>query len=114
MAALFCMPPTGLSDAFLAETTRVPAGSPRVQMIMAGQAVSTCLESGDPHDDGHLLRTPGMQAEGIVALVVLPIRVNGRSRACLNLASKHVRRLHRAPSTYCSRWPFSLAWHWSA
>ncbi len=83
----------GLSDAFLAETTRVPAGSPRVQMIMAGQAVSTCLESGDPHDDGHLLRTPGMQAEGIVALVVLPIRVNGRSRACLNLASKHVRRL---------------------
>ena len=83
----------GLSGAFLAEATRVPSGSPRAQLIEAGQAITTCLESGDPDDDGQLLRTPGMQAEGIVALVVLPIRVNGRTRACLNLASKHVRRL---------------------
>ncbi|MBK6650356.1 MAG: PAS domain-containing protein [Betaproteobacteria bacterium] len=83
----------GLSNTFLAEATRLPAGSPRAQLIEAGQAVTTCLESGDPCDDGHLLRAPGMQAEGIVALVVLPIRVNGRSRACLNLASTHVRRL---------------------
>ncbi len=83
----------GLSDTFLAEAKLLPAGSPRAQLIEAGQAVTTCLESGDPHDDSHLLRAPGTQAEGIVALVVLPIRVNGRSRACLNLASTHVRRL---------------------
>ena len=83
----------GLSNTFLAEAMRLPVGSPRAQLIEAGQAVTTSLESGDPCDDGHLLRTPGVQAEGIVALVVLPIRVNGRSRACLNLASKHVRRL---------------------
>ncbi len=83
----------GLSDAFLASATRLPAGSPRAQLIEAGQAVTTCIEPADPTDDAHLLHSPLMQAEGIVSLVVLPITVNGRSRACLNLASKHVRRL---------------------
>ncbi|MBY0466336.1 MAG: PAS domain S-box protein, partial [Burkholderiales bacterium] len=83
----------GMSEAFLAETTRVSGGSVRAQLIEDGNAVVTCVEPADPTDNGHLLRTPAMVAEGIVALVVLPIRVNGRSRACLNLASKHVRRL---------------------
>jgi diguanylate cyclase (GGDEF)-like protein/PAS domain S-box-containing protein len=84
---------TGLSDAFLAEATVVPAGSPRAEIVEDGTTVVTCAEPADPADNGQLLRTPTMVAEGIVALVVLPIRVNGRSRACLNLASKHVRRL---------------------
>jgi len=83
----------GLSDTFLASATQVPTGSPRARLIDAGQTVATCIEPLDPADDGHLLHTPLMQAEGIVSLVVLPITVNGRSRACLNLASKHVRRL---------------------
>jgi PAS domain S-box-containing protein len=84
---------TGLSDAFLAEATVVPAGSPRAEIVEDGTTVVTCAEPADPADNSQLLRTPAMVAEGIVALVVLPIRVNGRSRACLNLASKHVRRL---------------------
>lgn len=83
----------GLGESFLREAARVQAGSPRAELVEDGHAVATCLEPADPADDGHLLRTHTMQAEGIQALVVLPIRVNGRSRACLNLASKHVRRL---------------------
>jgi hypothetical protein len=71
----------------------VPAGSPRAEIVEDGTTLSPVPNPQTLHDNGQLLRTPAMVAEGIVALVVLPIRVNGRSRACLNLASKHVRRL---------------------
>lgn len=83
----------GLSSTFLAGAGRVPAGSPRAQVIEAGRPVITCVEPFDANDDAHLLHSPALEAEGIVSLVVLPIQVNGRSRACLNLASTHVRRL---------------------
>ena len=84
---------SGLSDTFLDAVRQIPAGSPKAQMVEDGRAITTCLEPADPTDNVHLLRDAAMVAEGITALVVLPIRVNGRSRACLNLASKHVRRV---------------------
>ncbi|MBP9905281.1 MAG: PAS domain S-box protein [Rhodoferax sp.] len=89
----------GLSQAFLINTGNIEPDDPRAGMIQAGAMVCSCIEPQDVCTDPGLVRLPQIQAEGIVALVVLPIRVAGRGHACLNLASKHVRQLPPASIT---------------
>jgi PAS domain S-box-containing protein len=89
----------GLSQAFLVSAGNIEPGDPRAGMIHAGAMVCSCVEPQDVCTDPGLVRLPQIQAEGIVSLVVLPIRVAGRGHACLNLASKHVRQLPPASIT---------------
>jgi diguanylate cyclase (GGDEF)-like protein/PAS domain S-box-containing protein len=83
----------GLSDGFVAQVQRITAGSPRAQVIGAGDMVCEFADTEASHAPTDLLQAPALQAESIVALVVLPIRVNGQVLACMNLASTHTRWL---------------------
>ncbi|OQW89215.1 MAG: hypothetical protein BWK72_04500 [Rhodoferax ferrireducens] len=83
----------GLSETFLADSGKIEPGDPRVAVIAAGAMVCSCFEPQDVCTDPGLVHQPAIQAEGITALVILPITVAGRGHACLNLASKHVLRL---------------------
>lgn len=83
----------GLSDAFLNAAGSIEPSDPRVGIIRSGAMVCSCADPQDGCTDSGLVHQASLQAEGIVALVVLPITVAGRGSACLNLASRHVRRL---------------------
>ncbi len=80
----------GLSDAFLRAVGRLPPDSPQAALIRAGTLQCSC---GDEHvhcTNRDLVRQPALVAEGIRALVVLPILVDGEPMACLNLASRQL------------------------
>jgi len=83
----------GLSDAFVAQVARTEAGSARALIIEGGEMVCSCVDGTAPLDGAQLVSGASLQTEGIVCLVVLPIRANGQCVACLNLASKHTRRM---------------------
>ena len=83
----------GLSDTFLKAASSIEPTDPRAGIINAGALVCSCVDPEDCCTDTGLIHHPLLQAEGILALVVLPITVAGRGHACLNLASRHVRRL---------------------
>lgn len=83
----------GLSDTFLKAASSIEPTDPRAGIINAGALVCSCVDPEDCCTDTGLIHHPLLQAEGILALVVLPITVAGRGHACLNLASRHMRRL---------------------
>jgi len=83
----------GLSDTFLDRTGNIAPQDPRAAIIHAGTMVCSCVDPQDACTDPGVVHHAYIQDEGIVALVVLPITVGGRGHACLNLASKHVKRL---------------------
>ncbi|MBB1072804.1 EAL domain-containing protein [Rhodoferax sp. 4810] len=83
----------GLSDAFLVDAGNIEPGDLRAVIISAGAMVCSCVKPHDACTDPGLIHHLSIQAEGITSLVILPINVAGRGRACLNLASKHVSRL---------------------
>jgi diguanylate cyclase (GGDEF)-like protein/PAS domain S-box-containing protein len=83
----------GLSHTFLEQTGNIEPNDPRAGIIHAGNMVCSCAVPQDPCTDPGLIQHPHLLAEGIVAVVVLPITVAGRGHACLNLASKQVRQL---------------------
>jgi diguanylate cyclase (GGDEF)-like protein/PAS domain S-box-containing protein len=83
----------GLSETFLEQAGNIEPGGPRAEIIHSGSMICSCAEPQDPCTDPGLVHHAALQAEGIESLVVLPITVVGRGHACLNLASKHVRRL---------------------
>ncbi len=101
----------GLSPVFLTRVGQLVPGHRPAQLADAGQLVCSFADGPlanppDPHGTPHplehgadwafepaLLQRPAVLAEGIQALVVLPIRVGGAVRACLNLASTQARRL---------------------
>ncbi len=83
----------GISSEFLDDTSEIEPGNFRAQLLDAGCRVCSCVEVGPTCTHPQLVQSPSLQAEGISALLVLPIRVNGQVQAALNLASKHVRTL---------------------
>jgi PAS domain S-box-containing protein len=84
----------GLSPDFVAAVRHLRAGSSRTQVIEAGEMVCSGVEGLAPRR-GELLDRPEIEREGIRALVVLPIVAEGRSVACLNLASLSLTTLPR-------------------
>ncbi|MEW5788921.1 MAG: PAS domain S-box protein [Pseudomonadota bacterium] len=79
----------GLSPAFIAQAQHLAPDSPQARVIRAGRLQCACT-SCQPHcTDPSLIDRPLLRDEGIHALVVLPILVEGEPLACLNLASKH-------------------------
>ncbi|MBK9442400.1 MAG: PAS domain S-box protein [Comamonadaceae bacterium] len=93
----------GLSDGFLEQAANIEPDDPRAGIIKAGTMVCSCVDPQEACTDAELVHHPSIAAEGIVALMVLPITVAGRGRACLNLASKHVRRLPVSAITLLQR-----------
>ena len=78
----------GLSADFHRAVAWLAADSPQAGLIRRGQRQCSCAQATAHCTDPDLLRAPSVRAEGIRALVVLPILVNGEAEACLNLASK--------------------------
>jgi PAS domain S-box-containing protein len=86
----------GLSAGFVTEVAEVDPGSPRALLLGAGKHVCSCVDGGPACTDLDLVQQPLLQAEGITSMIVLPIAVNGRIEASLNLASKHQRSMPAA------------------
>ncbi|MGB1109585.1 MAG: PAS domain S-box protein [Gammaproteobacteria bacterium] len=78
----------GLSEPFVGEVGLVPADSPRAEIIRAGRIRCSCASTGEELDDIRIPLTDAVRAEGLLAVVVLPILVQGEPLACLNLASR--------------------------
>ena len=79
----------GLSADFVAASGHHAAESLQAQVVERGELQFACRRRGPACTDPELLELPAVAAEGIQSLVVLPILRDGRSIACLNLASKH-------------------------
>jgi len=82
----------GLSPEFVDRTAWLAPGSGLALRIEAGQRVCSCLDHDPGCRDMGLMDDPRLQEEGLQSVIVLPITVGGEIRACLNLASKQVRR----------------------
>jgi PAS domain S-box-containing protein len=79
----------GLSADFVAASGHHAAESLQAQVVERGELQFACRRRCPACTDPELLELPAVAAEGIQSLVVLPILRDGRSIACLNLASKH-------------------------
>jgi PAS domain S-box-containing protein len=78
----------GFSDQFITAIGDLPVGSPQAEIIRSGQLVCSCSKVDSHCNRPELVQAPSLVAEGIRALVVLPIMVDGEALACLNLASR--------------------------
>jgi PAS domain S-box-containing protein len=83
----------GFSPQFLAAVAYFDADSSPAAMVRAGREVCSCIDAGETCNDAALIRTPYLAAEGLTAVVALPVEVGGRYVASLNLASRHARRI---------------------
>ena len=82
----------GLGLEFVVAVQSVPADSAKARLIEAGTMMCSAVEgTAERHDV--LLQAPEFEREGIRALMMLPIAAEGRSVACLNLASRNLRTL---------------------
>ena len=82
-----------LSKAFLASARHVAPGSQRAMIVDAGEMLVAAAEPDSSGRVDPLLQDEALRSEGFCAAVILPIRVAGRVQVCLNLASRHARRL---------------------
>ncbi len=85
----------GLGPDFAAALSNLPAQTRRARLVDAGAMVCSAVE-GVAESRESLLAAPEFGREGIRALVVLPIAVEGRVQACLSLASRQLSRLPKA------------------
>lgn len=83
----------GFSDEFIAQVHHLPMDSRRAGLIRSGRLLTSCCPACDHCDEPSLGIGPELAAEGILALVVMPITVGGNPVACLNLASKHTAQI---------------------
>ena len=83
----------GLSPRFLAAVDYFGATSPQAALVRAGREVCSCIGGGSGCTDALLIRQSYLAAEGLTAVFVLPVEVNGRYSVSLNLASRHARRI---------------------
>ncbi|MEW6678781.1 MAG: PAS domain-containing protein [Pseudomonadota bacterium] len=81
----------GLSAEFLVHAQHEAAESEQVRIISSGSPTCSCLDGGAACTNLELIRHEALQREGLTSLVVLPLIVRGEIRACLNLASRHIR-----------------------
>ncbi|MEY2632929.1 MAG: hypothetical protein RIR00_1583 [Pseudomonadota bacterium] len=81
----------GFSDHFIAAVRLIPGADPRAALIRRGELQYSCRNPGcGLCTDPELIHSPACRAEGLEALVMLPIRIDGRAQACLNLGSRHL------------------------
>ena len=83
----------GLSDAFFAAVSNFSSNTPEVQLFKAGQVVCSCVEASDACANRALIRSPHLQAEGILCLAILPVVVDGQAVACINLAGRNTSQI---------------------
>ncbi|MFM8331401.1 MAG: PAS domain S-box protein [Candidatus Methylumidiphilus sp.] len=84
----------GLSAQFVASVASLAADSWQAQLVREGQMRHSSQQPPHTGTDLRLLTAePNIVAEGITALVVLPVLAGGEAVACLNLASKHTASL---------------------
>jgi PAS domain S-box-containing protein len=83
----------GLSDAFIAAVCEVPPDDPRVRQIETGSALCSCVDATAWCTHPGMILEPALQAEGLTAVVVLPISAGGRVLGSLNLASHQTRSI---------------------
>ena len=86
----------GLSQRFVAEVSHFDAASAQAALVRAGSEACSCIDGDYGCTDPLLIRKPYLAAEGLTALFVLPVEVNGRYSVSLNLASRHARRVAAA------------------
>ncbi len=72
----------GLDPAFIDTVGFVPAQSPRAELVRAGRLI--CQYPGA--DEERMLKGKRLASQGIRAIIVMPLRVQGEYSACLNLA----------------------------
>ena len=77
----------GLSPAFIDQVGHLPVDSPLTAIIRLGELQCSCSEPCPQCTGIDLLSRPHIAAEGLRALIVLPIMADGQAVACLNLAS---------------------------
>lgn len=83
----------GLSAEFVAAVGAIDADSPRAALIRKGEVQTSCCPACAHCGAPTLNIGPELRAEGIQALVVMPVQVGEEVLACLNLASKHTARI---------------------
>lgn len=89
----------GLSETFFDRVGHLAAESPQAAIIREGRLRCSCAREQAHCTDPALVQEPALAAEGISALVVLPIHVVGEPLACLNLASKRFAAVDRGTVT---------------
>ncbi|MBI4741455.1 MAG: PAS domain S-box protein [Betaproteobacteria bacterium] len=82
----------GLGAGFVRHESHVHAGSPQAEIVREGRMRCSCSDVNEYCTDIDLVHNPFLADEGIKALMVFPVQVDGRSVACLNLASKQFAR----------------------
>ena len=82
----------GLNAPFVRQMQNIPSDSPLAALVREGHLQCSCSEVSEHCTDPELVHSPHMAAEGIRALLVLPVQIESRSLACLNLASKQFAR----------------------
>ena len=75
---------SGLTDAFVQNSRHVPVGSPRWQIVMAGQPIYTV------YDQIRTQKSQALLGEGLRVTAMVPLLAQGRVIACFNLASHQV------------------------
>ena len=83
----------GLSDAFIAAVHEVPPDDPRAGLVEAESTVCSCVDATAWCTHPGMIHEPALQAEGLTAMVVLPISAGGRVLGSLNLASHQNRSI---------------------
>ncbi len=83
----------GIGVRFVDEVAQIDPGSPRALLLQAGHTLCSCVEGGPACTHPDLVRQAHLQEEGLTSLIVLPIVIDGRVHAGLNLASKQVRAM---------------------
>jgi two-component system sensor histidine kinase/response regulator len=82
----------GLSTSFVRQMQHIPTDSPLAALVREGRLQCSCSEESEHCTDSDLVHSPHLAAEGIRALLVLPVQIENHSLACLNLASKQFAR----------------------
>ncbi len=85
----------GLSATFVEQIQYIASDSPRAALIRAGHMQCSCSAVTDLCTDATLVESADLVAEGIKAVVMFPILVEGQALACLNLVSKQMSQLSR-------------------
>ena len=78
----------GLSAKFVATHRHLPADHPQAKSIADGKLVCSCHDFNQHCNDGELIASPDLAAEGLRCLTVLPVLVAGQAEAGLYLAGR--------------------------
>jgi diguanylate cyclase (GGDEF)-like protein/PAS domain S-box-containing protein len=83
----------GLSPAFIEQVQTYAEHSAQSEIIRKGEVVCSCCEGIEHCTDLGLISQEHLVAEDILCLLILPIVVDGKSVASINLAGKQTRKI---------------------